>query len=139
MKVSFIGPLAWNEESAHGLAKTYLEDDLPRMVSGIASGRYLLFRAVVNDVCCGWLIAERLKDELFIWCYQGAEPDFILQALAVHAKRGGLKKVGFFTRRPGWQRRMRRYMPDVSRTLLEGEVRFTFNVEELCKHGSETV
>lgn len=134
--VAFDGPRPWTDEAERALSGTFANDiGRMRVINGVRSGKLELWNVCVNLQECGVLVTERLKDEIFVWCYQGREFFLVSRALAAVAVHNRMRAVGWFTFHRGAVRRYRRFSPEVTDTRIPGEMRFRLNAEGLA-HGN---
>jgi hypothetical protein len=141
MKCGLLGPNVdtfvlirepWSEEARIGLRDTFFTAET-RMREGVASGKMELFRVFAESHApgkqLGFLIIERMRGMLFIWCYQGTGVVCLIHQLREYARQNGFEQLSFFTRHRAVIRVLRRYRPREYMKHAPDEIQYVIDVK----------
>lgn len=112
---------AWSDRAEAGLEGT-LGEDRDAIVASVHAGAYELWE--FNGGEC-WVVTCVTDGELAVCCVKGAGLSEIADWFIAHARRQGLRRVRWFTRRKALQRLLRKHSP-----VLAGYV-FHIELQEL--------
>lgn len=123
---------AWTREAKIGLVDTFYNAEA-RIQNGVRSGRMELYRVFDSQVgplhACGWLVLERMRGMLFIWCYQGRGLICLIHQLREYARVNAFEQLSFFTRRRAAVRALRRFHPRLYHKHAPDEVQYVIDVK----------
>lgn len=102
--------LAWSDRAERGLALT-LTDDRASLVADVNAGRVELWE--IDDGAC-WLVTCVAAGELVICCVQGTGLRPLAAVLVGIARRQGLHRIRWFTKRPALQRMLKQLQPTLA-------------------------
>jgi hypothetical protein len=129
MRVSFAGPLEWNETAKAGLANTFRDSAGEYFAErGVRTKRLELWRVYIDVDSAGYLVTEHCGTELFVWAYEGRGAFTMVRALIAQAQARGMEYVGWLSMHKGFRRLFARMRPEITPTAIPGEMRFKVKV-----------